>query len=746
MKKIIAIILTLAMVASFAGCSQSNPEQPDNTGSAAGTTSAAENNNGGETTEGTEAPVAAGEMVDPYADMDHDSISAELYEKNLGDFITNLDSAKESSSVSERFAQMAIAEAKLLESAVFIPLSSNGGRYALSRVAPGTVTPILWGSDSDRFHQYIVATEFIKSTDRTTMKEKYNELKGTGEYEAWAKQYLTDNGYTLKDTYDMAYSSDPQTWDYINTYRSADSEALVNIYDGLMEYDMEGRQMPALAESYTVSDDGLTYTFKIRQGVKWVDSQGRELADLVADDFVAGMQHALDCGAVSYLYDGIVKNAAAYSSGEIVDMNEVGIKAVDDYTLEYTLEQPTSFFMTMLSYHTFAPLCRSYYESRGGVFGIDEFGNAYGTDSYTYGQTPDSVAYCGPYVVTNFTAKNTIVFKANESYWNKDNINIKTLTWHFTDGSDPTKTYEDAKAGVLDGSGLSETTVPIAQNDGLFDEFHYVSSTDATTFTLWFNLYRTKYTNFSDETKVVSNMTDEQKVRANLAMQNQHFRLAIGYGFDRSTYNAQLVGEGVKDLSLRNSYTPGNFVELDEDVSVDINGTATTFKAGTQYGEIVQAQITADGYPIKVYDPNADDGAGSSDGFDGWYNVNNAKDEFNKAIEELAAQGVEISKENPLHFDFPYAQDVDVFANRANAYKQSIESTFDGMIVIDLIPCSNGYAEWYDATYYFESAADANYNSCDNGGWGPDYGDPQTYLNTMLPDYTGDMTKMIGVY
>lgn len=742
MKKLIAIILTLAMVASFAGCSQNNPENPDNTGSAATTTKATEDNSG-ENTEGTSAPVPAGEMVDPYADMDHDSISAELYEKNLGEYNTILAQAKEASSVSERFALMAVAEAKLLEAGVFIPLSSNGGRYAISRVAPYTVTPVLWGSDNDRYHQCIVATELIKASDRTAMKEKYNELKGTGEYEAWAKQYLTDNGYTLKDTYDIAYSSDPKTWDYINTYRSADSEALVNIYDGLMEYDIEGRQMPALAESYTVSADGLTYTFKIRQGVKWVDSQGRELADLTADDFVAGMQHAMDSGAVSYLYDGVVKNAAGYNAGDILDMAEVGIKAVDDYTLEYTLEQPTSYFMTMLSYHTFAPLCRSYYESKGGKFGQD-FDPA--AEDYSYGLDPDSVAYCGPYLVTNATASNTIVFKANESYWNKDNINIKTLTWHFTDGSDPTKTYEDAKAGVLDGSGLSETTVPIAKEDGLFDEYHYVSSTDATTFTLWFNLYRSAYANFSDETKVVSNMTDEQKVRANLAMQNQHFRLAIGYGFDRSTYNAQLVGEGVKDLSLRNSYTPGNFVQLDEDATVDINGTATTFKAGTQYGEIVQAQITADGYPIKVYDPDADDGAGSSDGFDGWYNVNNAKDELNKAIEELAAQGVEISKENPLHFDFPFTQDVDVFANRANAYKQSVESTFDGMIVIDLIPCSNGYAEWYDATYYFESAADANYNSCDNGGWGPDYGDPQTYLNTMLPDYTGDMTKMIGVY
>ena len=744
MKKLIAVILTIAMVASFAGCSQESGNDNDSTTTGNNdvtTTSGQESTDGEETTEGT--PAAPGEMVDPYAGMSHDEISADLYQKNLGEFNTLLAEAKEATNVSERIAKMAIAEAKLLESGVMIPLLSNGGRYAISRVAPGTVSPILWGTDNDRFHQYIVATEFIKGSDRTVMKEKYNEIKGTGEYEAWAKQYLTENGYELKDTYDMAYPSDPQTWDYINTYRSADSEALVNIYDGLMEYDMEGEQKPALAESYTVSEDGLTYTFKIRQGVKWVDSQGREIADLTADDFVAGMQHAMDCGAVSSLYDGVIKNAAGYNSGDILDMAEVGIKAVDDHTLEYTLEKPTSFFMSMLSYHTFAPLCRSYYESKGGKFGAEFDPSA---EDYTYGVDPDSVAYCGPYTVTNFTAKNTIVFKANPLYWNKDNINIKTLTWHYSDGSDPTKTYEDAKSGALDGTGLSETTVPIAQADGLFDEYHYVSSTDATTFTLWFNLYRNGYGNYNDDTKVTSNLTDEQKTRANLAMQNQHFRLAIAYGFDRSTYNAQVAGEDCKLFSLRNSYTPGNFVYITEDVTVDINGTPTDFAAGTNYGVILQAQITADGYPIKVYDPAMDDGAGSSDGFDGWYNMDEAKAEFNKALEELKAQGVEISAENPLHFEFPFPEDVDVYANRAQAYKQSIESNFDNMIVIDLVACSNGYTEWYDATYYFESAEDANYNSCDNGGWGPDYGDPQTYLNTMLPDYTGDMTKMIGVY
>ena len=100
---------------------------------------------------------------------------------------------------------------------------------------------------------------------------------------------VKEKGYTLKDTYNMGYASDPKTLDALATSRSADSEAIVNTYDGLVEYDNENEIKPALAESWEVSEDGKTYTFHIRQGAKWVDAQGREVADVKADDFVASM-------------------------------------------------------------------------------------------------------------------------------------------------------------------------------------------------------------------------------------------------------------------------------------------------------------------------------------------------------------------------------------------------------------------------------------------------------------------------
>ncbi len=729
--KILALLLAVCMVVSmFVACSKpETPDTPDNTDK--------EN-------QGDEKVVA----TDPYAGKTHQEVSEALYNEVLGSFYEYYQKATAAKTVSERFALMAIAEAKLLESGILLPSSANGGTYAISRVAYGTVNPTLWGTDSDRFHQALIVkgNPFTKA-EREEMKAKYNELKGTGTYEAWAKQYIADKGYELNDEYALGYTSDPNTWDTFATYQAADFEAIVNTYDGLYEYDIEGVQKPALALSHTVSDDGLVYTFKIREGVNWVDSQGRVIEPLTAHSFVKGMQHMMDAqGGLEYLVDGVIKNAAEYMYEEITDFSQVGVKAVDDYTLEYTLEKPVSYFATMLSYAVFAPISDKYYLSKGGVYGVVEYKAASETEAYTYGKTPDDIAYCGPYLVSSLTANNSIVFEANPEYWNKDNINIKKISWRFIDGQDPTESYTLMKEGTFAGASLNTNALAKAKEDGMFEQYAYVTSTDATSFPVFFNLYRTQYGNYNDTTVAVSTMTDEQKLAANLAMQNQDFRLALAMSLDRGTYNATTVGDEVKLLSVVNSYTPGNFVYLEEDVTVDINGTATEFKAGTYYGAIMQAQITADGLPIKVWDPELEAGAGSSSGFDGWYNAEKAAEYLAKAVEALKAKGVEVTKEAPIVLEIPYYDINEVYANRANTMKQSMEKSLGGLVEIRLVKTGGSNAlNWYYAGYYPETGDLMNYNLTDVCGWGPDYGDPATYLDTMLPQ-GGGMAKNVGLY
>ena len=729
LKRVLCALLALVMVLGFVGCKNNGDDK---------TTPAPNNTNKPAESEVPATTVPTTELPTG----DYNAMSAAIYDAQLGAFNTLYQAAKEETNVSKRYALMAQAEAKLLEAAVLIPGTTNGGNYGLSRVAKRSASTVLWGNDSDRFHNVLVTTELITAEDQTHLKAMWDEVRGTGTYTQKAIDYLKEKGYTLKDTYNMGYASDPKTWDALATSRSADSEAIVNTYDGLVEYDNENEIKPALAESWEVSEDGLTYTFHIRQGAKWVDAQGREVADVKADDFVAGMQHMLDAGGgLEYLVENIIVNALEYNTGDVTDFAEVGVKATDDNTVVYTLCQPTSYFITMLGYNVFAPMSRTYFESKGGVFGKDDYKTAVDAGTMKYGQTVNDIAYCGPYTVTNHTAENTIVFEANPTYWNKDNITIKTLTWKFNDGKDPTKAYEDTKAGTLDGCGLSSASLEACKADGNFEKYCTVSDTDATSFVLFLNLNRNAYANFNDETKAVSTMTDDQKKRTDVAMLNVHFRRAIGMGLDIATYNGQVVGEELKLNSVRNSYTPGNFVALEEDVTVEINGESKTFAKGTYYGEIMQAQIDADGVKIKVWDAENQ----TSDGFAGWHNPANAYEELQQAITELKEFGVEISKDNPIVMDLPYYSGADIYTNRAQTLKQSVEEALQGCVVVNLVSCADAQ-EWYYAGYYTESGKDANYTLYDVSGWGPDYGDPATYLDTMLGDGAGYMAKCLGLF
>lgn len=729
LKRVLCALLALVMVLGFVGCKNNGDDK----------TTPAPNN----TNKPAESEVPATTVpTTPLPTGDYNAMSAAIYDAQLGAFNTLYQAAKEEQNVSKRYALMAQAEAKLLEAAVLIPGTTNGGNYGLSRVAKRSASTVLWGNDSDRFHNVLITTELISAEDQTHLKAMWNEVRGTGTYSQKATDYLKEKGYTLKDTYNMGYASDPKTWDALATSRSADSEAIVNTYDGLVEYDNENEIKPALAESWEVSEDGKTYTFHIRQGAKWVDAQGREVADVKADDFVAGMQHMLDAGGgLEYLVENIIVNALEYNTGDVTDFAEVGVKATDDNTVVYTLCQPTSYFITMLGYNVFAPMSRTYFESKGGVFGKDDYKAAVDAGTMKYGQTVNDIAYCGPYTVTNYTAENTIVFEANPTYWNKDNITIKTLTWKFNDGKDPTKAYEDTKAGTLDGCGLSSASLEACKADGNFEKYCTVSDTDATSFVLFLNLNRNAYANFNDETKAVSTMTDDQKKRTDAAMLNVHFRRAIGMGLDIATYNGQVVGEELKLNSVRNSYTPGNFVALEEDVTVEINGESKTFAKDTYYGEIMQAQIDADGVKIKVWDAENQ----TSDGFAGWHNPANAYEELQQAITELKEFGVEISKDNPIVMDLPYYSGADIYTNRAQTLKQSVEEALQGCVVVNLVPCADAQ-EWYYAGYYTESGKDANYTLYDVSGWGPDYGDPATYLDTMLGDGAGYMARCLGLF
>ena len=729
--KILCLLLAMAMMLSLVACGGSK-----NDTTATDATAPADTN------------TAVVEYVNPGMKIlgDYDELSETVYDVILGDFYKFYQQAFEAETVSERWALMAVAEAKLMEACVMLPIYSSGGNYAISRFIPYSNPKASWGYSSERYNTSLVVNELLKAEDRATMKAKWAELKLTGEsYHDWAKKFLADNGYTLKDSYTTTYSNDLVTWDVLSTSRASEGEYGCLTWMGLYDYNCYSELVPALAESYeyVVNEDGTaTYTFHLRKGVKWVDSQGRELGEVSADDWVAAMQHALDTmGGLEYLVQGVIVGVNGYIDGSITDFAEVGVKAVDDYTLVYTLESDCSYFMTMLGYSIFAPLNREFYVANGGKFGADFDASA--TD-YLYGSSADHIAYCGPYLVTNVTAESTMVFSKNEAYYDAANMTINTVKFLYNDGSDTTKSYYDTIAGTIDGAGLNNSTVTLCREEGYFDDYGYVTDTTATSYMSFYNVARTAVVNYNDQaagtTKTLSDLD-----RTYAAMMNEHFRRALAFSSDRATYNGQSVGEELKNARLRNSYTPGDFVALKEDVEILINGIPTTFTAGTWYGQIMQAQIDADNVAITVWNPEANDGVGSGDGYDGWYNPENAAAELAIAIKQLGVQGVEVSAKNPIYIDYPYYSGSTTYANKAQTWKQSIEAALGGCVVVNLVECVDSLT-WYYTGYYTNMGYESNFDIFDLSGWGPDYGDPQTYLDTFLPDYAGYMVKMIGLF
>ncbi|MDE6750333.1 MAG: peptide ABC transporter substrate-binding protein [Lachnospiraceae bacterium] len=762
-QKLLATLLAASMVFSLTACGNNGTDSNTNTGTETNTGSEANtgnetsgSNENTEVTEGEETTDNEGyagpdwETIDA---MSYDEKSDALYDYNLGEFNEYYQVAKEEvTDLDKRMALMAVAEAKLLESGVFQPVQSNGGNYAISRVVPRTGSTVLWGLDEYKWYTYLVTNELIRSEDRTELVAIWGESETADDWFTNAKAFLEEKGYTLSDTYNNEISYQLVTWDVIATSMTSDSYFISCTYSGLLEYDAVNQQQPALAESYEVSADGTTYTFHIRPGVKWVDQQGREIGEVTADDWVASMQHVADNdGELGYLMtttDGCgIKNYDAWVNGELSDFSEVGVEAVDDYTLVYTLEAPFPAFASMMGYGCFAPLNRSFYKSQGGTFSAEG-------DEYTpgnYGTDPSHIAYCGPYLITNYTEDNVTSYSANPSYWNADAVNTKNINIYYNDGTDTLRAYNDTKDNVASGCGLNSSSLVQAQQDipegeteTYFDLYSYTSATDGTTFCGWVNINRATWTNYDDTSVGISAQTDEDKLRTREALSNQNFRLALAMAFDRGGFNATSVGEDLKLVSLRNSYVPGTFQSLENDTTVDINGESVTFKAGTYYGEVMQAQLNADGIPLTVWDPNADDGVGSGDGFDGWYNADNAVAFLDTAIAELEQVGVEVSAENPIYIDIPCGSFAEYYSKRANAYKQSIENVLGGKVIVNLVEFEDQTSYTY-SYYRISNGNEANFDAAPGtSGWGPDYGDAQTYLDTIQP--YGYMCKNIGLY
>ena len=493
------------------------------------------------------------------------------------------------------------------------------------------------------------------------------------------------------NTFSYVYETDPDNLNYLTTGKAATANITSNVIDGLMENDRYGNFVPSMAEDWSVSQDGLTYTYTIRKDAKWYTSEGEEYAAVKAQDFVTGLKYAADNKSEAlYLVQDSIKGLDAYVKGEVKDFSEVGIKAIDDQTVQYTLNKPESFWNSKTTMGVLAPVNEEFLTSKGSDF-------AKATD-------PSSILYNGPFLLKSLVAKSSVEFEKNPNYWDKDNVHIDKVKLSFWDGQDNNKLAETFKDGGFSMARLFPTSASYPELEKEFKDNIVYTPQDSSTYLIGTNIDRQSY-------KYTSKTTDEQKTSTKKALLNKDFRQALAFGFDRTAYASQVNGESGATKLLRNLFVPPTFVQAD----------------GKNFGDLVKEKLVTYGDEWK--DVNLDDAQ------DGLYNPEKAKAEFAKAKTALQAEGVQF----PIHLDMPVDQTSTTKVQRVQSLKQSLEATLGAdNVVVDIQQLQKD--EVLNVTYFAESAAGEDWDLSDNVGWSPDYIDPSTYLDIIKPS-VGENTK-----
>ena len=492
-------------------------------------------------------------------------------------------------------------------------------------------------------------------------------------------------------TFSYIYETDPDNLNYLTTGKAATANITSNVVDGLLENDRYGNFVPSMAENWSVSKDGLTYTYTIRKDAKWYTSEGEEYATVKAQDFVTGLKYAADKKSDGlYLVQESIKGLDAYVKGEIKDFAEVGIKALDDHTVQYTLNKPESFWNSKTTMGVLAPVNEEFLNSKG--------------DDFAKGTDPSSILYNGPFLLKSIVAKSSVEFEKNPNYWDKDNVHLDKVKLSYWDGQDTNKPTEAFKDGSFTMARLFPTSASYPETEKEYKDNIVYTQQDSSTFLVGINIDRQSY-QYSSKT------TDEQKNSTKKALLNKDFRQAIAFGFDRTAYASQVNGASGATKLLRNLFVPPTFVQAD----------------GKNFGELVKEKLVT--YGDEWSNVNLDDAQ------DGLYNPDKAKAEFAKAKAALQAEGVKF----PIHLDMPVDQTNTTKVQRVQSFKQSVEENLGSdNVVIDIQQLQKDDVQ--NITYFAETAAGEDWDISDNVGWSPDYIDPSTYLDIIKPS-VGENTK-----
>ena len=394
--------------------------------------------------------------------------------------------------------------------------------------------------------------------------------------------------------YRTLYSGEIGTLNYLTTGTTNEFTVSANIIDTLVERDQYGNVVPALAESWTLSDDELTWTFKLRDGITWVTAAGEYYADVTAYDFVTAAQYVLDAkndASNAWILSDYLAGAEAYYestnseyTGEPVDFATVGVKALDEKTVAYTTVEPLPFFLSMLDYSCYMPVNAKFLEEKG-----DQFGLATGNDT---------VLYCGAYILSEFKPQESRVYTKNASYWDAEHVYITTIQQTYNKESS-TLSPELYLRGEIDAADITPTIAAEWLADpAKADLIHPVRQIGQYSYFFSFN-----FDPHFDEAYEPENWK--------LAVNNENFRQSIFYGLDRLKAKTVIEPDNPADL-IWNTLTPPAIVGFESKVTAltpELSLSAEDEKAiaarDAAVAELKEAGAT---FPVKVllcYNPSS---------------------------------------------------------------------------------------------------------------------------------------------
>ena len=332
-----------------------------------------------------------------------------------------IEEAKTASSQEESWAKFAKAEKIMLEDGFLSPLIQSGASYLQKPYVSGRLTPAF-------------GVPYI-----------YNWVElGEG------KKELNITGASDIPTLDPSKASD-----------TVSSEVLMNTMEGLTKLDKDGKLAPGIAEKWEKSEDGKTWTFNLRKDAKWSNGDS-----VTAKDFEYSWKRTLNPATAStygfIMYD--IKGAKDYNLGKVDNADNVGIKAIDDYTLQVELVRPVHYFDSLMFFKSFLPQNQK---------AVEQFGSEYGT-------AHDKIVYNGPFTLSDWKIEDVYTMSKNPNYWDASSVKIDKVNTKIV--KDPNAALNLYETGQIDIVGLNSENV-----DKYKDSPEFNTRKDAGTFFLMLN-------------------------------------------------------------------------------------------------------------------------------------------------------------------------------------------------------------------------------------------------------------------